>query len=292
MHVLFCADPLDARRPDALYADEADAAQSVGFARSLIDYEALVGGDAARAVARVTPDAGLSLYRGWMLRPAQYAALYDALAARGIYLINDPDDYRHAHSLFEVFPSIAARTMRTVWTNRADLSPDKLRQMLLSFGDTPIIVKDWVKSRKHEWDDACFIRSAADTPEAIRVVGNFVRGQGDDLAEGLVFREFIPLAGECRIFYLDGKAVFWTAYAGGTQSASAPEPWKGIARGIPSRFWTLDVAERRDGGWLIVEVGDGQVSGLPDGADPITFYSALRDAWPDENEGNKAGETE
>jgi hypothetical protein len=41
----------------------------------------------------------------------------------------------------------------------------------------------------------------------------------------------------------------------------------------------MDVARRRDGEWIIVELGDGQVAGLPDSADPRAFYAALKDRW-------------
>jgi hypothetical protein len=42
----------------------------------------------------------------------------------------------------------------------------------------------------------------------------------------------------------------------------------------------MDVAQRRSGDWLIVELGDAQVAGLPDHADVDEFYKALRDHWP------------
>ncbi len=48
-----------------------------------------------------------------------------------------------------------------------------------------------------------------------------------------------------------------------------------------SRFFTMDVARRRDGGWMIVELGDGQVSGLPREADADRSYSALSERWPE-----------
>ena len=35
---------------------------------------------------------------------------------------------------------------------------------------------------------------------------------------------------------------------------------------MPSRFFTMDVALRTNGECIIVELGDGQVSGLPDQA--------------------------
>jgi hypothetical protein len=38
----------------------------------------------------------------------------------------------------------------------------------------------------------------------------------------------------------------------------------------------LDIAKRKDGGWLIVELGDGQVAGLPDHANKGEFYAKLK----------------
>ena len=55
----------------------------------------------------------------------------------------------------------------------------------------------------------------------------------------------------------------------------------GVAAAVRSRFFTMDVARRRDGGWMIVELGDGQVSGLPREADADRFYSALAGRWPE-----------
>ena len=48
-----------------------------------------------------------------------------------------------------------------------------------------------------------------------------------------------------------------------------------IAGTIPSRFFTMDVALRTNGECIIVELGDGQVSGLPDQADATEFYRRL-----------------
>lgn len=55
-------------------------------------------------------------------------------------------------------------------------------------------------------------------------------------------------------------------YWGDLTTFSAPLPLdelKAIVSRIPSRFFTVDVAFRDDGDWTIVELGDGQVAGLP-----------------------------
>ena len=42
-----------------------------------------------------------------------------------------------------------------------------------------------------------------------------------------------------------------------------------------SPFFTLDLAQTEDGRWMIVEVGDGQVSGLANSVDLFLLYRAL-----------------
>ena len=308
MRLIYCADPLHQRQPDPDYAAEMMAAQAVDARCDLINFEALtLDGDADRAVQRIAPADNpdqpmLALYRGWMLRPAQYAQLYAALLARGLRLINDPAAYRHTHYLPESYAVIAAHTPQTVWlplNERApELDMDRVMAALHPFGDAPLILKDYVKSRKHEWAEACYIPSASDRQMVERVVRRFLELQGPDLNEGLVFRAytpFIPLAAhsrsgmpltrEYRLFWLDGVPLATTPYwEEGSYDAGAEPPvaqFSGVAAQVRSRFFTMDVAQRADTGeWLIVELGDGQVAGLPARLDVATFYRRLADRWP------------
>ena len=164
-------------------------------------------------------------------------------------------------------------------------------EALAPFGDAPVIVKDFVKSRKHEWAEACFIPSASDRRAVERVVGRFLELQGEDLAGGLVFREYVefepigvhpksgmPLTEEYRVFWLDGMPIFWSPYwADGDYRVARPpiERFAGVAAAVRSRFFTMDLAKRRDGDWMIVELGDGQVSGLLRNEDAGPFYELL-----------------
>jgi hypothetical protein len=294
--LLYCADPQAPGRPDPWFAAEAEAARAAGLDAALIAYEALVdGGDAEAAVRRVAPAAdgpALGVYRGWMLRPGAYAGLYAALLARGVRLINDPAAYRHCHHLPEWYPRLEGRTPRSVWLETGpDVDLDAVMERLRPFGARPLIVKDFVTSRKHEWAEACFIPSAADRAAVARVVRRLVELQGPDLNEGLVFREFValaplgahprsgmPLAQEYRIFWLDGAPLAAAPYWDGDGYPTAGPPvarFRAAARAVPSRFFAMDVARTRAGGWTIVELGDGQVAGLPPRADPRAFYRVL-----------------
>ena len=46
---------------------------------------------------------------------------------------------------------------------------------------------------------------------------------------------------------------------------------------IDSNFYTVDYACKKDWEWIIVEMGDGQVSGLPGCSDKQKFYNWLYD---------------
>ena len=66
-------------------------------------------------------------------------------------------------------------------------------QALQSFGQSAVVLKDYVKSRKHEWLQACFIPNASQREIVEPIVNKFLELQGDNLNVGLVFREWIEL---------------------------------------------------------------------------------------------------
>ena len=288
---------MDARQPDPDYSQEAAAAAGQGLPVGLVSYEALVyEGDPAKAVRRVPAGNGptplTAIYRGWMLSPESYARLYTALEAWQIRLINTPAAYRYCHYLPEWYPALSAYTPRSVWLDTGpawDL--DGVMALLQPFGAAPLILKDWVKSRKHEWAEACYIPAADDRAAVERVIRRFVDLQGPDLAGGLVFRAFVPfvplgshaqsgmpLTEEYRLFYRDGRRIAAYPYWDDAGYPAAPvpgDPFDRLAPAVPSRFFTMDVARTAGGGWQIVELGDGQVAGLRDGADLAAFYTHL-----------------
>jgi hypothetical protein len=301
LSAVFCAEPFAPRRPDPDYAAEVEAAESAGLQGALISHEVLVEeGRPEAAVRLVTPvdPPRLGIYRGWMMSPPTYATLHTELLARGIHLINDPAAYLHCHYLPEWYDELRDVTPRSVWLDQeSGLSMERILPAAASLGPTPFIVKDYVKSRKHEWDEACFIPSALDQAAIERVVGRFMELQGVDLAGGLVLREFVelasigrhprsgmPLSLEFRLFILDGTVLATAPYweVGDYQETAPPLEWcEEIAHRVPSRFFTMDVARRIDGTWIVVELGDGQVAGLPERMDPEQFYRAIAERNPE-----------
>jgi hypothetical protein len=50
-----------------------------------------------------------------------------------------------------------------------------------------------------------------------------------------------------------------------------------ISRRVQSRFFTMDVARTKAGEWMVMELGDAQVAGLPERADPEDLFRPLAD---------------
>ncbi|EDN68491.1 conserved hypothetical protein [Beggiatoa sp. PS] len=158
------------------------------------------------------------------------------------------------------------------------------------FGNCPIILKDYVKSQKHYWHDACFISSAIDEIAVSKVVQRFLELQGHPEG-GLVFREYVPfesigrhpksgmpLSLEYRIFFWHKKpiAIFPYWYEKKYPQMELPlKKFEKVAQLVNSHFFTMDVAKSQELGWMIVELGDGQVAGLPDNVDIKAFYQKI-----------------
>lgn len=296
MFVLFCQSPIDRKVPDETYEGEYAAVKALKAEAGLIDFEALTNGDAEKAVCSV-PSWNSQvdvIYRGWMMSPQVYETLFQALSKKGVNLINTPEQYRHCHYLPEWLSDVAKQTPMTrvlPISSLADVSLESLSQVLEPFGASPVVVKDFVKSEKHYWHEACFIPNAGNSEHALKITKRFLELRGTNLEGGLVFRKFetftrigthaksqVPLTEEYRAFILYGKVLSVMKY---WDEAKYPDSKLDVAAvlqmvaNVNSRFFTVDFARLESREWMIVELGDGQVSGLPDGADVKEFYKAI-----------------
>lgn len=291
MRILFCDSVIDPKQVEPDFESERDAAQQAGFSTSLLSFESLVEGEVGTALRYVKPTSApeLALYRGWMLTPSQYETLYEGLKSKNITLITPLPAYQHTHYLPEWYPILADHTPTSYWTANAD--PAAALSLAQQFERGPIILKDYVKSEKHHWKEACYIPNPHDATAVAATVARFLELRGESLNVGLVFRQFetlqfltdhaksgMPLTKEYRLFFAQQQLVaayqYWDE---GEYGDTQPEldPFVELAKSIESPFFTMDVAQKETGEWIIMELGDGQVSGLPDHADRGAFYHAL-----------------
>ena len=267
-----------------MFAAEAAAARQAGIPVAVIDHDAITqSGDARQAVARVPEGHPDAVYRGWMVRAAQYEALAGALAARGTALRTTPAQYQRAHELPGWYQAFAGLTPDSAWTSGDDRAAfDKARAELGASG--PAVVRDYVKSMKHYWETAMYIPDLADADTAWQVASRFRALREEEYTGGFVLRRFEPFTGgEARTWWVNGQCALITPHPDTPQSPPAEPrslPLAQIAQRVTAlgvAFATVDLALRADGTWRVVEVGDGQVSGLPGTTPAADLIAAI---WP------------
>ncbi len=281
--VIFCVDPLDNRSVEPDFLCEVGPATSAGFIPARIDHDNLDRQiDAKAALRRARFDeAGGAVYRGWMLSAEAYAALFTELAERNVNLLTTPAEYVACHHAPASYAIFAEWMPKTAWIDQADLDDAERRaEVLAPFGKSALIIKDWVKSQAAGyWSEACYIGDASDTEQVDRVITRFRELQGESLVGGVVFKAYVPLlpqngpAYEWRAFIVDRKVVDCRARSEAANSLGAPpaDVIERVAACTPSSFASADFGCDADGRWWLLEVGDGQVSGLPsvEAAQPI-----------------------
>lgn len=157
----------------------------------------------------------------------------------------------------------------------------------------PLVLKGQTNSRKERWATHMY---AEDRFAAINVL---VRLQEDTLigSQRIYCRKYvpfktygkglsnIPITHEFRVFvaYMNvvGVGYYWQNYVDDLEEVpefDCPDDFlkEAIRRiGANAHFYALDVAKTEDGRWYVVEVNDGQMSGLST-VDPDSMYKNLR----------------
>lgn len=156
------------------------------------------------------------------------------------------------------------------------------------------VLKGNTNSRKSKWQTHMFAKTKADVPI---IFGNLLC---DTLIgqQGIVVRKYIPLktfeiginglpiTNEYRLFYYKDQYIaggfYWSFYDGDDKPSSVPDDVISFANKIAkiaenyTNFFVLDIAETINNEWILVEINDGQMSGLSD-IDPENFYLKLKE---------------
>ena len=284
MAFIFNCDYFDSNKPDDDYSAEHEQVIRHNMNAILCSVDDFLERGKLRIKVAEAPTT--VIYRGWMLPVEQYALFYNALYEKGYTLINTPEQYRQCHYFPFWYGLLKDYTAESICVDSIDRQG--IISALSSFGKTPLIIKDYVKSRKHEWHEACFIPDASDTENALNVIDRFIERQGSDLLGEIVLRKYLslemvgthdkshmPIAKEVRVFCvhhtLFANISYWT---GDGTSIEFPDELMQTCQNLDSDFYTIDMAMTTEGKWVIIEVGDGQVSGLQD-YDAGKFYDGL-----------------
>lgn len=163
----------------------------------------------------------------------------------------------------------------------------------------PFVLKGQTNSKKFNWKTHMFARDKYEASE----VHSRLAADGHVGAQQIYVRQYVPLrklaqglqglpiSEEYRFFVLDGKVVsgafYWSSHTEYIEEEVGfkpdpklvPKDWldKVVSIVAPKvRFFVVDVARTEDGDWIVIELNDGQQSGLSDN-DPHELYSNMKD---------------
>lgn len=283
-NVLFPADYFEKGAPDGLMRIEYESAcAEKRLDVGLFDLE-LFEECGELVLNRPFLDERLPLvYRGWMMKPDGYEAFFGALGERDLRPVTSPDAYEELHMFPLAYMQndvLKAHAPRLVAFpgHRADAGV--INRMFTEF-----MVKDYVKSVKGTRFPVSFCTPVSQE-RMDEIVKGFVRLRGELFTAGIVCKEYVDLAryggatNEWRAFYLDGNLL--NVCRNSNQPASVAKPPEELVlacSNLGSPYYTVDFAECADGAWIVVETGDGQVSGLAAAQDPVIYYRVLADAF-------------
>ena len=177
-----------------------------------------------------------------------------------------------------------------------DLTPKTWDRLQDIPNEGPFVLKGATNSKKHYWNTHMF---AANKKEAIHVYG--LLSEDSMIGEQKIYiRKYeplvtlmegingIPITKEFRLFFYKKKLLcsgfYWQNYEEDVPyipEMDAPEPF--IAK-IASRihlssganFYVVDIGQKLDGSWTVIEVNQGEMSGVSC-IDPDVLYKSLKE---------------
>jgi hypothetical protein len=213
-----------------------------------------------------------------------YKELEEELEFKGAKLINSHRQHRYVADLWNYVHDLEGLTFRT-WNAKDMMSvPDGI----------PLVLKGETNSKKDLWRTHMFAENKVD---AMQVYLNLSRDNMIGMQE-IYAREYVPLVQlienpygapvtlEFRFFVAYGEVVsggfYWSSHVDELETVPSPSmvPQEFIQKVIDRvkdkvNFFVMDIAKTQSGDWIVVELNDGQMSGLSEN-DPDVLYKNLK----------------
>ena len=233
------------------------------------------------AQAQPTP----AIWLGYIPDATRYRAIYDAANAKNIRLFNTPAQHQRAQEFDLAYPYLEDLTPRSV-TMR---TPADCAAAAREIG-FPMFLKGAVQSRKARGWHACVAHSEAELNELsahlwsleTRSRGRVIARELAKLRHSRTHNDF-PLGREYRVFVLNNQILslgyYWpgadalAALSHGEQQSVRELTLQAAQRlGVP--YIAVDIGQREDLRWIVIEVGDAQFAGLSCNS-PLKLWNQL-----------------
>lgn len=196
-----------------------------------------------------------------------YQELENELKRNGSFLINSYKMHRYIADINNYYEDLKDFTPKTYkeWFN---------------IPEGQYVVKGVTNGRKHQWNTHMYAKDKASLQDVIKRVfdDSFISNQGVVVREYIPLKQFdegingLPITNEWRFFFYKNELLthgyYWSSFPEVEEKATCNQDMIDFAKNIASivskkvNFFVVDVAEKADGGYVLIELNDGQMSGL------------------------------
>ena len=238
------------------------------------DFERCETGEGAlwHIPARTEPTA--AVWVGFLPALDRYTAVYEAALAKGIHLINDPQQHRVAMEMDLAYPFLVGLTPESVVLR----SPAECAAAGQQLG-YPVFVKGAVQSRKRQGWSLCVAEDLQSFEELVAALLPLEEGsRGRVIARRYAHLRHarrtglgIPVGREYRFFLCRGRILEYGYYWDdeddfGPLTDDERSTAEALAAHAAARlrvpYVALDLGQEEDGRWIVIEANDAQFSGL------------------------------
>ena len=275
--ILFPSEYYDIKMVDSDLRQEYDAVRDTGlFDVVLFGYDQWFN-EGKLKIQGIPETMRGAVYRGWMMKPEDYERFYREAHENNIELLTSPEEYRLMHIFPNVYEYVREDTAKMeIFPLHKSIDVEKLKKSFDRF-----MVKDCVKSEKGT-EIPRFFDGAITQEEFDHWMEVFYNYRGNLLTGGICIKEYLNLkkygdkTNEFRVFYINHTAATVCRNSGqGNYTKEPPRLLIDKYSNLGSPYYTVDYAELEDGRWVIIEAGDGGVSGLSEGQDYGQYFRSL-----------------
>ena len=252
------SEPFNIKKCDEAFLDLFNEFKERDIKVYLVDIENL---DSLKIFPSQIEDNNL-IYKGWMLNSEQYELLFKATKKN---LIVKPQNYLNSHHSVYWYDNVKEFHAQSFYTTENNAKEDYKKLNL-----EKAFIKDYVKSLKT--GKGSIVDSVEDIDRAIKEMKQY-KGY---IEGGIVFNEVLDLnmKTEIRTFVLNGKL-----YSNNELRKDQEEFLHKIVNLHHEYFYSIDIAEDKNGKLYLIEIGDGQVSDLV-GWDLHNFVNIFNEKKP------------
>ena len=215
----------------------------------------------------------LALWIGYIPTLERYAAIYDAALSKNIRLVNTPQQHRVAQEFDAAYERLKELTPCSFILTDLDECETAIEHVGL-----PVFVKGVVQSRKARGWKACVAQNAEELRELATYLFDLeARTRGRVVVRKLVrlrhtrtSGEGFPLGREYRVFLLHNRVLECGYYWEGDddlrdlsndERIQVVELAQEASRRLEVPFVAIDIGQKEDGNWIVIESGDAQFAG-------------------------------